>query len=85
MNPHCDCIICRCSIRREIEGVFDRDPCWLGLYQVRARIPVQWRAWKIFVSVWIQMIHQGLLIESFDNQRDQFPRYLLARLAAKAR
>ncbi len=85
MNPNCNCILCQHSIRLDIESVFDRDRCWLGIFQVRARVPIQWHAWKIFVPVFIQMIHHGLLIESFDAQHDQFPRYLLTRLARKAR
>jgi len=85
MNPDCDCVLCQFNIRRDIESVFDRDRCWLGVFQVRSRIPVQLHAWKVFMPVWIQMIHQGLLIECFDSKTDHFPLYLLTRLASKGR
>ncbi len=83
MNHDCDCWVCQYAVRSDIEAIFERDRCWLGLFQVRARVPVQWHAWKVFVPVWIQMINQGLLIESFDSKHDQFPRYLLTRLAVR--
>ncbi len=80
MKKNCDCRLCRLALRLDIEQVFQRRRRWLGVFQVRARIDRGWTEWGLFLSVWLEMIDLGILIESFAPDADQFPRYLLARL-----
>ena len=56
---------------------------WLGIYQVRSRIHWGWCSWRFFMEVWIEMIVDGLLIQSFAPDSDEFPRYLLSRLMVR--
>jgi hypothetical protein len=81
MQPNYDCPLYRSMIHREIAAVFDREPRWLGMYQVRQRLQISWASAQLWYSVWIDLIHRGILIESFAPNVDPFPRYLLARLS----
>lgn len=85
MKTNCDCTLCRLALRLDIEQAFERERRWLGIYQVRARIDRGWTEWGLFFSVWLEMIHLGILIVSFAADADQFPRYILARLTLPAR
>ena len=73
------------ALRLDIEQVFEHSRRWMGIYQVRARIDRGWTDWGLFLCVWIEMIRLGILIQSFDRDADQFPRYILARLTLPAR
>jgi hypothetical protein len=83
MKAHCCCKLCRLALRKDIEQVFVRTRQWLGIYQVRSRIIWGFCSWEFFMHVWFQMIVDGVLIESFAPDSDEFPRYLLSRLAVR--
>jgi hypothetical protein len=82
MKANCTCTLCKLALRLDIEQVFIGSREWLGVFQVRSRIQFGWCSWKFFMDVWIQMMLDGLLIESFAPDSDEFPRYLLSRLIA---
>jgi hypothetical protein len=83
MKANCCCKLCCLTMRMEIEQIFMRSPEWLGIYQVHNRIYSEFCSWEFFMQVWFQMITDGLLIESFAPDSDEFPRYLLSRLAVR--
>ena len=84
MKAHCCCKLCRACLRTDIEQVFVRSREWLGIFQVRSRIHWGWCSWEFFQLVWAEMWIDGLLIESFAPDSDEFPRYLLSRLMVRA-
>jgi hypothetical protein len=83
MKRHCTCNLCRQALRADIEQVFVRSRRWLGIYQVRTRIYWGFCTWEFFMYVWFGMIVDGTLIESFAPDSDEFPRYLLSRIAVR--
>ena len=83
MKANCDCTLCHYALRTDIEQVFVRNREWLGIFQVRSRIHWGWCSWEFFLKVWMQMMIDGLIIESFAPDSDEFPRYLLSRLAKR--
>jgi hypothetical protein len=83
MKADCWCQLCRMAVRTDIELVFMRSQEWLGICQVRSRSQWGFCSWEFFLAVWKEMIGEGLLIESFAPDSDEFPRYLLSRLAVR--
>jgi len=83
MKAHCTCPLCCITLRMDIEQVFVRSPKWMGIFQVRSMVNWDWCSWRFFKRVWKTMITDGLLIESFAPDSDEFPRYLLSRLITR--
>jgi hypothetical protein len=83
MKPNCCCKLCRLALRTDIAQVFVRSRKWLSMYQVRHQLYWGFCSWEFFMYVWFQMIVDGVLIESFAPDSDEFPRYLLSRLAVR--
>lgn len=84
MKADCECQLCSLALRLDIEQVFVRSPEWLGIFQVRSRIHWGFCSWEFFQNVCSAMVNQGILIESFAPDSDEFPRYLLSRLMVRA-
>jgi len=64
------------SVERGIRAVFRRDPCWLGISQVKFRLFLPGVDWTTYQLAWLRMLRRGELITSFDPVADEFPRYL---------
>ncbi len=64
------------SVERGIRAVFRRDPCWLGIFQVKFRLFLPGIDWTTYQLAWLRMLRRGELLTSFDPATDQFPRYL---------
>ena len=83
MKPDCDCTLCELALRVDIAQVFVRSPQWLGVFQVRSRINWGFASWEFFTRVWVGMLVDGLIIESFAPDSDEFPRYLLCSVMTR--
>jgi len=83
MKPDCECPLCELALQDEIESVFMRERQWFGMYQIRSRVRWGFCRWEFFLRVIVMMVVRGTLIETQQEDENDFPRFLLTRLMVR--
>jgi hypothetical protein len=74
----CTCSVCRRAIRDQIEGVFEREPRWMGEDEIRSLAWLSWVPDPLYRHILGRMALLGIVFKS-NSPDEPVPVYLLAR------